>query len=202
MADGKFLIGKPAGGVTTVTMTDGVGNTNLVLPESGTVATTAYVDGKMVLGTAVNATGTSIDFTGIPSWVKKITVMFNSISTNGASNPIIRVGSGTFATTGYVSSGTNLDPGLVVNASGSTAGLQLCSAAGATVIFGGNIVLTLLGSNTWVSCGTIARADNSGSMFLNSGYVTLSGTLDRIRLTTVNGTDTFDAGSINIMYEG
>jgi hypothetical protein len=32
--------------------------------------------------------------------------------------------------------------------------------------------------------------------------VSLSGTLDRIRLTTVNGSDTFDAGSINIIYEG
>ena len=34
-----------------------------------------------------------------------------------------------------------------------------------------------------------------------AGRVTLSGALDRVRVTTVNGTDTFDAGSINILYE-
>jgi hypothetical protein len=33
------------------------------------------------------------------------------------------------------------------------------------------------------------------------GFVPLSGTLDRVRITTANGTDTFDAGSINILYE-
>lgn len=46
MADGKFLVGKPSGGVTTVTIADGATNTNLVLPESGTVSgvTTAVTD--------------------------------------------------------------------------------------------------------------------------------------------------------------
>jgi len=34
-----------------------------------------------------------------------------------------------------------------------------------------------------------------------AGTKTISGVLDRIRLTTVNGTDTFDAGSVNILYE-
>jgi hypothetical protein len=37
--------------------------------------------------------------------------------------------------------------------------------------------------------------------FSSSGTKSLSATLDRIRITTVNGTDTFDAGSINILYE-
>lgn len=36
----------------------------------------------------------------------------------------------------------------------------------------------------------------------NGSIKTLSATLDRVRLTTVNGTDTFDAGLVNIIYEG
>lgn len=37
--------------------------------------------------------------------------------------------------------------------------------------------------------------------WIQSGDLLLSGTLDRVRITTANGTDTFDAGTINILYE-
>ena len=70
MAAGKFNMRKASGGVASITIADGTTNTDLVLPESGTLATTAYVDGKMVLGTAVTASGTAVDFTNIPLWVK------------------------------------------------------------------------------------------------------------------------------------
>ena len=44
-------------------------------------------------GTAVASTsGTSVDFTSIPSWVKRITVMFNGVSTSGTSNPLVQLG--------------------------------------------------------------------------------------------------------------
>jgi len=44
-------------------------------------------------GTAVASTsGTSIDFTGIPSWVKRITVMFDVVSTNGSAIILIQLG--------------------------------------------------------------------------------------------------------------
>jgi len=56
----------------------------------------------LTLGTAVNTTsGTSIDLTSIPSWVKRITVMLNGVSTNGASIPQIQLGAGSVDTTGY-----------------------------------------------------------------------------------------------------
>jgi len=60
----------------------------------------------------------------------------------------------------------------------------------------------LLGSNTWTGTGAFGRETGSNTMFFSAGVKALSGTLDRVRITTVNGTDTFDAGSINILYEG
>ena len=41
MAAGKINLQKASGGITAITGVDGTGNTQLVLPESGTVATTA-----------------------------------------------------------------------------------------------------------------------------------------------------------------
>ncbi len=174
----------------------------LTSPTMSGAVVSSMASSVITSGTAVASTsGTSIDFTSIPSWVKRITVMFSGVSTNSSSPYLLQIGSGSITTTGYVSSGANLDPGSAVAASGSTAGIKLCNTTGATVIFGGPVVLNLLGSNTWVGSGVLARSDNAGSQFLNSGYVSLGGTLDRVRITTVNGTDTFDAGSINILYE-
>jgi hypothetical protein len=51
-----------------------------------------------------------------------------------------------------------------------------------------------------VASGVLKEATTQ-AQFL-AGDVALSGTLDRIRITTVNGTDTFDAGTINVSWEG
>jgi hypothetical protein len=157
---------------------------------------------RLVQGTSQASTsGTSIDFTGLPAWVKRITVMFSGVSTNGSSTPIIRIGSGSIQTTGYDSTASC---GTVAGAyQSSTSGFLACyQGTNASSILKGTVVLTLLGTNIWVANGNISDSVvglvNSGS----SGNVTLSGTLDRVRITTVNGTDTFDAGSINILYEG
>lgn len=157
----------------------------------------AVYDGIQSATAQASTSGTSIDFTGIPSWVKRITVMFNGVSGSGSSNFLIQIGSGSVLTSGYVSSASY--NGTSNGMSTSTAGFLLVTANGAGDFFRGNIVLTLLGSNTWVSSGVLARAD--GYMNLSGGSVALSGTLDRVRITTVNGTDTFDAGTINILYE-
>lgn len=153
-------------------------------------------------GTAVASTsGTSIDFTSIPSWVKRITVMFSSVSTNGTSNYLIQLGdSGGVETTGYVSSSAylNTSADMVV----STAGFVLNSIS-ASASFSGSVTLTLLDSatNTWTAFGGIGWYP-SFPILLTTGSKSLSATLDRIRLTTVIGTNTFDAGLVNIMYEG
>ena len=159
--------------------------------------------GAFVAGTAVASTsGTSIDFTSIPSWVKRITVMFNGVSGNGSSAPIIQIGSGSVSTSGYTSVG--IFAGATNNAGGSayTTGFGI-PAGNATNLMYGHFVLTLLSSNTWV-CSAVITANTGGVYYgFNCGGVSpaLGGTLDRVRITTVNGTDTFDAGSINILYE-
>jgi hypothetical protein len=149
----------------------------------------------LVSDTAKSATGTAVDFTGIPSWAKRVTVMFSGVSTNGTSIPQIQLGAGSIESSSYVSfaqvSGTT---------SLITSGFGLASGA-ATAVISGNFVLTLQGPNTWTASATMGRTDSTGVVVLAAGYKTLSGALDRVRITTVNGTNTFDAGTINIMWE-
>lgn len=158
----------------------------------------AYVGG-LTLGTAVATTsGTSIDFTGIPSWAKRITVMFNGVSTNGTSNWQVQIGAGSIQTTGYSSSNSSGSGGVTSNS--ITSGHFLAGNITAAAVFSGQLVLTSMGSNLWVVTSMLASVGSAG-FYIGGSSVALSGTLDRIRLTTVSGTDTFDVGSVNILYE-
>lgn len=158
---------------------------------------------RITQGTAVASTsGTSIDFTGIPSWAKRITVMFSGVSTNGSSVVQVKLGSGTIATTGYF--GTNLNTtvtALAVTNINNGSGFITDNAGAASYIRHGVMTFMLLTGNTFTMTGSIGYSESSRANF-QAGSIALDGTLDRIRITTVNGTDTFDAGSINIMYEG
>jgi len=157
--------------------------------------------GSITQGTAVASTsGTSIDFTSIPSWVKRITVMFVSVSTNGSSTVLLQLGSGSPATTGYAGScfGALASSGFGVT--NYTTGFGLGADGGAGYSRLGSVVLTLQGINTWTCAGILGQNDTARFNSVG-GAIALSGVLDRVRITTVNGTDTFDAGSINILYE-
>jgi len=151
-------------------------------------------------GTAQNSTsGTSITFTGIPSWVKRITVMFNGVSTSGTANYLFQTGSGSITSSGYASC-SGVIYGTTPVTSTSTSGFVLDSTLAANV-FSGSLILTTLGSNIWVANGVFSNIVGTAQALTVAGTVTLSGVLDRVNITTVNGTDTFDAGSINILYE-
>lgn len=165
---------------------------------SPTFAGTPTGVGVLTSGTAVASTsGTSVDFTSIPSWVKRITVMFNGVSTSGTSFNQIQIGSTTFTTTGYVSQfwGGTSSSGVI------TTGFGIFSIASAANSFTGSVVLTNITGNTWVSNGNLIFANTTSVGWSSAGSLALGGALDRVRITTVNGTDTFDAGSINILYE-
>ena len=151
-------------------------------------------------GTTVASTsGTSIDFTGIPSWVKRITVILNGVSTSGTSDLLVQLGDlDGIETTSYVSLAKSISTGVSGTTSGTT-GFAVTNTTAAATLYSGNIVINLQGSNTWVSSAILN--DNVTFLYMSSGIKTLSATLDRVRITTVNGTDTFDAGSINILYE-
>jgi hypothetical protein len=154
----------------------------------------------LVQGTAQASTsGTSIDFTGIPSWVKRITVMFNGVSTSGASSHLIQLGtSGGITSTGYNSSASALST--VVTTSSSTAGFLIAESTAADVMSGQMIIsLCTPASNTWVSSHSCKLT--TGFTSVGGGDIALASALTTVRITSINGTDTFDAGSINILYE-
>ena len=155
--------------------------------------------GTLNSGTAVASTsGTSIDFTSLPANLRRITVMFNGVSTSGTSNYLIQLGAGSVTSSGYISYGMSF---------GSTTGAGTSSTAGFLIrnssagdINSGLYTIATLGSNAWSMQGMIGSSNNSNG-YITCGGLALGGTLDRVRITTVNGTDTFDAGSINILYE-
>ncbi len=153
----------------------------------------------VISGTTVATTsGTSIDFTGIPSWAKRITVMLNGVSTNGTSFIQFQLGSGSPQTTGYAVGCFRFGAASGNGQSFSTGfGLNIATA---TDTYGGTITFNTLGSNIWTGQATIG-SNGSTFSFIAAGAVTLGGVLDRVRITTVNGTDTFDAGSVNIIWE-
>lgn len=151
----------------------------------------------LTLMAAKSATGTAVDFTGIPSWVKRITVMLSRASTNGSSYFLTQLGTNSgFQTTGYTSQATSGN----TPAATTTAGLAMnANTAGAATLHDGHLVITRVAGNEFVATGNFGAPNINGSY--SAGSVTLSGTLDRLRVTTVNGTDTFDAGTINVLYE-
>jgi hypothetical protein len=190
-ADLDTWAGKTAPSGTVVGTTDTQTLTNKTL-STGTVVGASLITS----GTAVASTsGTSIDFTSIPSWVKRITVMLNGVSTNSTSNLLIQIGSSSFSTSGYTSAASR-----EINNVGSTAGFIQAFNTSAAALTIGQFTLNLQTGNSWVGTGLNMRSDINGLNYC-SGSISLSGPLDRVRITTVNGTDTFDAGSINILYE-
>jgi hypothetical protein len=179
------------------TTTDTLTNKTLTSP---VIAGTPTGVGVLTAGTAVTASGTSVDFTSIPSWVKRIAVMFAGVSTNGTSNYLIQLGSGSITTSGYLG-GSSISNNLNQTAAANfTTGFGFTAGLSAAAINHGIAQICLLNSNSWTMSCSIGRSDAAvaGS---SGGSVSLSGTLDRIRVTTVNGTDAFDAGSINILFE-
>ena len=151
-------------------------------------------------GTAVATTsGTSIDFTGIPAETKRITVMFSGVSLSGMSHLLVQMGNTTPTVSGYTAN-TTYNTGVAVGVLSSVAGIPI-QGGDATYAIYGSLVLTNISGDIWTVSGVLGNTANVAFTVASAGIVTLAATLDMIRLTTVNGTDTFDAGSINILYE-
>jgi hypothetical protein len=185
---GQVIAGTNIVAGTTITAlgtgTGGAGTYTISPASTGTVSGTITVVG--------------VDFTGIPSWVDRITVMFNAVSLSSTANLLVQGGvGGTIDNSGYASTSTGTSGGAGGTATNTT-GYVIRGTSG-TISFSGHMVLTLVGSNIWVSSHT-GTFDASSSSIFGGGTNTFSGTLDTIRITSTS-TDTFDAGSINILYE-
>lgn len=178
-----------------------VGSVSIGTPGDGTVTNAKLAPGALFTLAAEQAStsGTAIDFTGIPSGVQMIVVMLEGVSTNGAGYLSCQIGdSGGVETTGYNSNAAWSDTGGAGAA--VTAGFAVTAAQSAATAVNGFITLMLKDAtnNTWIQSGTIGYG-GSGFVALSGGSKSLSGTLDRVRFTSGNP-DTFDAGSISIMY--
>ena len=187
-----------ADAVTTAKIEDDAVTTAKILDAN---VTPAKLSQPYTLAAAQASTsGTSIDFTGIPSWAKRITVAFSEVGTNGTNSVLVQLGdAGGFETTGYVSTSVTTDSG------GGSAGLNTTDGFcwftnNASYLNTGIVSIVKVGGNSWVA--SHAGKISTGNVVSGGGSKTLSDTLTQLRITTVNGTDTFDAGEINISYEG
>lgn len=155
---------------------------------------------SLISGTSVYAaSGTSVDITGIPSWVYRVTITFKDVSTNGTSIPLVQLIAGSAVTSGYTSSGCVIASG--VGTSTSTSGFLTAGGGNDTAAMtrSGQIVITYQGVLQYAASSVLAC--NAAETRIGGGSILLASILTGVRITTVNGTDAFDAGSISILYE-
>ena len=144
--------------------------------------------------TDILATGSYVDFTGIPSWVKRITIIFNYVSTNGSDELLVRIGdSSGVAATGYISEASDR-----AGDSTSTSGFIVTVSSSSTSSVIGSVVLHNYADTSWISSGVLSISSLVAS---SAGSKQLASALTTVRITTTGGTNTFDLGAINIMYE-
>jgi len=157
---------------------------------------------RITQGTAVASTsGTSIDFTGLPAWVKKITVMFNGVSLSNTDSLTVQLGTGGVATTsGYTGTSTRIAAGAISCNAYSGNGFETIAVGVAANLATGNLVITNITGNTWTCTGILAGTATN-LQDTTAGVIAMAGVVNLVRVTS-SGTATFDAGSINILYEG
>jgi hypothetical protein len=181
-----------------ITGTGVTAGTTITALGTGTGGAGTYTVSTSQTTASTTITVVGVDFYNIPSYVKRITVMFQGVSTSGTSNMQVQLGTSSgIVNSGYLSTASNIAAGTSATTN-LTTGLLIYSNT-ATDVRSGHMVITNLSGNLWVSSGVVKAATNQLSW--GAGDVTLSGVLDRLRITTANGTDTFDAGSINVMWE-
>jgi len=187
---GQVIAGTGIAAGTTITAlgtgTGGAGTYTISPASTGTVSGTITVVG--------------VDFTGIPSTAKRITVMMTGVSVSGTSRIQIQLGSTSITSSGYLTYSIQLNATSVSSGANYTSGFVIATNNGATALLSGSFQVSNLSGNIWAGQGMFADS-SAGTGSPVGGSISLGGVLDRLRITTVNGTDTFDAGSINILYE-
>ena len=182
----------------------------LQLQSAGTTVATAtstgfqintYTPGTSLItfGTSQASTsGTAITFTGIPSWAKRVTMIFSGVSLNGSDNFLVQIGSGSLTTSGY--SNITGYAGVTTGTITSSSGILIASGGNAGDLTYGQITFYNITGNTWVASGATTAGTAANYFSIPGGSIALSGALDRISVKATIS-DTFDSGTINILYE-
>lgn len=198
---------------TGITITDGDGVAgNPLIDNAGAISVDGRTGAIVTLGagTAVSASGTAITFGSIPSWAKRVTLQLDQVSTNGTSPVFVRLGTAggidTSSDYSYVNHvlGTGVDSVFNGSATNYATGFALTLDATytlAAINYTGQCVFSLINANTWVVSGQLCKALTSPLTYFTTGRKTLSGALTQIQILNFNGTNTFDAGTLNILYE-
>jgi hypothetical protein len=178
---------------------------NIELDNAGGAKFQQVTGGALTLETLKNTTsGSFVDFTGIPAWVKRVTVLFNAVSTNGAVDLLLQLGvASTPTTSGYLNGQSIFSWSSGILSSTSSAGIPIYNNS-ANYTWTGRAVIERLSaaSNNWVVTITLNNTVTSPSAVVSSGVAVLSGALGMVRLTTSTGAPLFDNGSVNLLYEG
>jgi hypothetical protein len=152
----------------------------------------------LVLDTVKTATGSSVEFTGIPSWAKRITVIFYDLSTTSTNAPRVQLGTvSSYETSGYAAGATAVSGGPVWSGGTNLDGFLLSGQVAVNTELSGTLVLINPTGNVWVA--SLAGNNPAGFAVVGGGRKTLGGALTRLQLIPSLGT--FDLGSINIMWE-
>jgi len=203
-ADGSGAI--QIGGSDAITITTGLNTTFL---GTATVPTgTLYP----LVSSTVNAGGTnpfpsslgpsSVDYTNLPSWVKRITIMLSGVSVSGTDSVLLRLGTGagpTYASTGYANGNVFFNGATVGSYNNPTTGFFLTAGSSAAGLNHGVATLALVSGTVWAISGSIMMSGATRGITLG-GSLDAGAALTAIRFVTET-TNTFDAGSINILYE-
>ena len=197
-------IDDPSGTLTTLETTDKI----LVQDVSDadntkTITRLAFADQLMGLQTKQATTsGVAIDFTGIPSGAKRITVMLVGVDTSGSDDLLVQLGdSGGFETSGYLSNSAALTDSGTIGLTAYTSGFGIRGGAAAQVFHGAlTLILEDASDFTFVSTHNIIRSD-AARVIVGAGRKATSAELTQVRITTTGGSDTFTAGEINLIVE-
>ncbi len=186
-----------AGLVELATSAEAVAGTDTARAVTPAGLAAAIAANSITTGTPASASGTAVDYTGIPATAKRITVTFNDVSTNGSSNIIVQLGdSGGFETTGYLGGSFNASTTAL-----TTTGIDCSCQNSAGAAVSGFVQIVKMNSTLWAASGVVCTSTPGAHVAAIGCSKSLSGVLTSVRITTANGTDAFDAGTVNILYE-
>ena len=197
-AVGSFAASGANADITSLSaLTNGIVGTsgNQTIAGTKTFSSQPVLPHAPVLSASISATGTAVDVTsGIPSWINELSINFVGLSSNGSSNFLVQLRSGSFVTSGYKSGNSSGSAGVTSNS--ITNAHFLAGNVGSGATFRGSLTFKRHPGNIWIGT-SVLTSESSAGFYVGSSEVTLSGDLDGFKLTTANGTDTFDAGAFS-----